>query len=280
MSDEIDTPAAICGNCGAALTGRFCSTCGQEAKPLDPPVRHFAHEFAQEFFDVDGKQLRSLRRLLFSPGFLTREYVEGRRIGWLTPLKLYLLTSVAAFAMFAIAGSDAGLKVAIQTNAQDETGFRALGYANGAELAAAINAARETWLPRVMFVLVPIFGWLVSLARRGAHRHYPAHLVFALHVHAAWFAVRAVSTAVGQLLPKAAEPGVDFLVFVYTFVYLVLALVGAYGGSRLRAVRDAIILGFVYWVVLIAGTGAVILAAVLGPALVHPLAEALHSRGL
>ena len=63
MSDEIDTPAAICGNCGAALTGRFCSTCGQEAKPLDPPVRHFAHEFAQEFFDVDGKQLRSLRRL-------------------------------------------------------------------------------------------------------------------------------------------------------------------------------------------------------------------------
>ena len=125
-------PAGACANCGAALHGRFCGACGQEAKPLDPPVRHFAAEFAKEFFDIDGKQLRSLRRLVFSPGFLTREYVEGRRAGWLTPLKLYLLTSVAAFAMFAIAGSDAGLKVAIQTNAQDETGFRALGYANGA----------------------------------------------------------------------------------------------------------------------------------------------------
>jgi hypothetical protein len=280
MSDAIDAPATSCANCGAALHGRFCAACGQESKPLDPPVRHFAQELAKEFFDVDGKQLRSLRRLVLSPGFLTREYVEGRRVAWLTPLKLYLLTSVAAFAMFAVAGSDAGLKVAIQTNAQDETGFRALGYANGAELAAAINAARETWLPRVMFVLVPIFGWLVSLVRRGAHRRYPSHLVFALHVHAAWFAVRAVSTAVGLLLPTAAEPGVDFVVFVYTFGYLVLALVGAYGGTRLRAVRDAAVVGLVYWVALMAGTGAVIMAAVLGPALLHRLAEALHRSGV
>jgi uncharacterized protein DUF3667 len=271
MSEGIAALAGTCANCGAPLQGRFCSACGQEAKPLDPPVRHFAKEFAQEFFDVDGKQIRSLRRLVFSPGFLTREYVEGRRVGWLTPLKLYLLTSVAAFAMFAIAGSDAGLKVDIQTSAQDETGFRALGYANGTELAAAISAARDTWLPRVMFVLVPIFGWLVSIVRRGAHRRYPSHLVFALHVHAAWFAVRAISTAVELLLPRAAEPWLDLVVFVYTFGYLVLAFVGAYGGTRLRALRDSLLVGIVYWIVLLAGAGAVVILAVLGRPLLHHL---------
>jgi hypothetical protein len=270
MNDELAAPAAACANCGAELRGRFCAVCGQEAKPLDPPVRHFAREFTQEFFDIDGRQLRSLRRLVFSPGFLTREYVEGRRVGWLSPLKLYLLCSVAAFAMFALAGDDAGLKIQIQTTATDEAEFRtSLGYANASELAAAIGAARETWLPRVMFVMVPIFGWLVSLARRGARRRYPAHLVFALHVHAAWFAVRAVSTAVGHLLPSPLRPWLDLAVFVYTVGYLVLAFVGAYGGTRFRALRDSLLVGLVYWVLLIAGTGAVIVAAVLGRVLLQ-----------
>lgn len=264
MNDERAVAATACANCGTERHGRFCAACGQEAKPLDPPVRRFVKEFAQEFFDIDGRQLRSLRRLVFSPGFLTREYVEGRRIGWLSPLKLYLVCSVAAFAMFAIAGTDAGLKIQIQTDAHDEAGFRTLGYANATELSAAIGAARETWLPRVMFVLVPIFGWLVSLVRRGAHRRYPAHVVFALHVHAAWFAVRAASTAAAHLLPKAVEPGLDFIVFLYSVGYLVLAFVGAYSGTRLRALRDSLIVGLVYWVLLIAGTGVVIVLAVLG----------------
>ena len=271
MSEGTAAPAATCANCGAALQGRFCSACGQEAKPLDPPVRHFVKEFAQELFDIDGRQIRSLRRLVFSPGFLTREYVEGRRAPWLSPLKLYLLCSVAAFAMFAIAGSDAGIKIQIQTTAQDEAQFRTLGYANAQELAAAIGAARETWLPRVMFVLVPMFGWLVSLVRRGVHRRYPAHLVFALHVHAAWFAVRAFTTAIGLLLPKAIEPGLDFLVFVYTVGYLALAFAVAYGGTRLRAFRDSVVVGLVYWVLLIAGTGGVIIAVVLGRTAVRQL---------
>jgi hypothetical protein len=264
MSDEIDAPAAVCANCGAALHGRFCAACGQEVKPLDPPVRHFIAEFAQELFDVDSRLVRSLRRLVFSPGFLTREYVEGRRVGCLSPLKLYLLCSVAAFAMLAIAGSDAGLRIQIQTNARDDAEFRTLGYANANDLAAAIGAARETWLPRVMFVLVPSFGWLVSLVRRGAHRRYPAHLVFALHVHAAWFAVRAVVAGAARLLPRAVGPWLDLAALAYTVVYLVLAFAGAYGGTRLRALRDTLVVGAVYWVLVLAGTGIVIVLAVVG----------------
>ena len=59
--------AERCANCGAALHGPFCAACGQADKPLDPPVRHFISEFAQELFDVDSRVLRSLRRLFFSP---------------------------------------------------------------------------------------------------------------------------------------------------------------------------------------------------------------------
>ena len=113
MSDEIDAPAARCANCAAVLHGRFCAACGQPVKPLDPPVRYFWREFAQELFDVDSRVLRSLRRLVFSPGFLTREHADGRRVAWVSPLKLYLLTSVAVFAVLAIAGDDGGLRIQV-----------------------------------------------------------------------------------------------------------------------------------------------------------------------
>ena len=99
--------AARCANCGATAARAFCAACGQADRPLDPPIREFAREFAQEFLDVDS---RVLRRLVFSPGFLTREHVEGRCIAWVTPLKLYLLTSVVAFAVLTFAGDDARVR--------------------------------------------------------------------------------------------------------------------------------------------------------------------------
>jgi hypothetical protein len=261
MSDELAAPAAVCANCGAALHGRFCAACGQEAKPLDPPVSHVVTDFAQEFFDVDGRQLRSLRRLVFSPGFLTREYVEGRRVGWLSPLKLYLLCSVAAFAMLAVAGNDGGLRISM-------TGGQRFGFENDAQLAAAIAAAREVSISRVAFALVPFFAWLVALARRSSGRRYPSHLVFALHVHAAGFAVRAVMSALGLVLPATVALTVNGLVPIYLLVYLPVAFHRAYGGTWPKALGDTVVVGAVYWLVGLLVAGAVVLGIVLLPRLI------------
>jgi hypothetical protein len=180
VNDALDAATARCANCGAALHGPFCATCGQAVKPLDPPVRHFVGEFVQELFDVDGRWLRSLRRLLFSPGFLTREYVEGRRIRWLSPLTLYLLASVAMFTVQALAGGFGEIRLTTSEDVAEVTKrLREMGFSSVDELRRAIESARLTWMPRVMFVLVPFFAGLVALVERRAHRRYPSHLVFA-----------------------------------------------------------------------------------------------------
>jgi hypothetical protein len=192
--------------------------------------------------------LRSLRRLVFSPGFLTREHVEGRRAAWVSPLKLYLLTSVAAFAMLAIAGDDGGLRI-------DVTGVPR----------AAVDDARSVWLPRVLFVLVPFFAWLVSRVRRSSGRHYPSHLVFALHFHAAAFAVRAVMSAASLVLPAAAAPWLNSVVLIYVLVALPLALRTAYGVPRGRAIRDGLVAGLLYWFVALVAVGVAVTGAIVLP---------------
>ena len=100
--------AVQCPNCGAPLSGAYCSTCGQ--KRLDGRDRSLLHLLGEAFrqvTEVDGKLLRSLRLLLFSPGLLSREYMDGRRVRYASPLSLFLLANVIYF--FSPAVSDFNL---------------------------------------------------------------------------------------------------------------------------------------------------------------------------
>jgi hypothetical protein len=78
-----------CENCGAPLTGKYCSACGQHH--FDHPVHDFGHFVSEAFEDLthaDSRLWRTLIALLFRPGFLTREFLDGRRVRYLPPVRL------------------------------------------------------------------------------------------------------------------------------------------------------------------------------------------------
>jgi len=82
----------------------------------------------------------------------------------------------------------------------------------------------NVWLPRAMFVLVPLFAALVMLFRRGSGHTYPQHVYFGLHVHAAWFFASALDSLFEGLAPlKFAAPVVDFLTEIYIVGYFFVA---------------------------------------------------------
>ncbi|HEY8520569.1 MAG TPA: DUF3667 domain-containing protein [Gammaproteobacteria bacterium] len=60
------------------------------------------HEIALEVSALDGRFLRSIRKLLFSPGFLTKEHIEGRRAKWLPSIRMYLVIGVVYFGVVTI----------------------------------------------------------------------------------------------------------------------------------------------------------------------------------
>src|SRR5579862_3912078 len=91
-------PAApACANCGAALAGRYCSACGQRVEPPLHTLWHFAQVATEDVTHADSRLWRSLAALLFKPGFLTREFLAGRRASYLPPVRLYLVLSVVFF---------------------------------------------------------------------------------------------------------------------------------------------------------------------------------------
>lgn len=100
MSHAPERKEKNCLNCGATVIGRFCHVCGQENIV---PKESFGSLVIHFFYDIthfDGKFFHSLKYLLFRPGFLSKEYISGRRAGHLNPVRMYVFTSAIFFLIF------------------------------------------------------------------------------------------------------------------------------------------------------------------------------------
>lgn len=82
------------------MAGRYCQHCGQENLPPQESVWHFITHFINDITHFDGKFFQTLRLLLFKPGFLTKQYMLGRRVSYLNPIRMYLFTSFMFFLIF------------------------------------------------------------------------------------------------------------------------------------------------------------------------------------
>ena len=104
MSARATAHDTDCANCGATLTGPYCSQCGQHAHGSARSMATLLHEAWHVFTHADSRVWRTLLVLLFRPGVLTLEYFQGRRERYLPPVRLYLIASVLFFSFVALQG--------------------------------------------------------------------------------------------------------------------------------------------------------------------------------
>jgi hypothetical protein len=96
-----------CPNCQNHLSpgDNFCPQCGQENRDLQLPFWHLAAEAVEGLLHFDGKSFRTLRALVLHPGFLTNEFVAGKRASYVPPVRLYILISVLFFSLLSFTSS-------------------------------------------------------------------------------------------------------------------------------------------------------------------------------
>lgn len=236
-----DVQRLACLNCGMPLHGEFCAGCGQRVGPVDPGVREIVHDAWEAFTNLDGKVWRSLKLLVLKPGQLTRHYVEGRKAGFLTPVRIYLVCSIAFFLAqsfgppsFSPSRPDtppASRPVAANAAPADpsrvDRGYRRLKVNTG-----PIEDEIARRLPNAMFVVMPIFAVLLQRLYRSRRRRFPAHLVFSLHIHAFFFGLLALMNAGSKLvrLPLGPRSAVLLLAIAWFLAYVATAMRTVYGG--------------------------------------------------
>lgn len=229
----------------------------------------------EELSGWDGRLARTLHALLQHPGALTVETLEGRRVRYLSPVRLYLLASLVYF-VGAVAvpnlrsiepvrlpGSDS------EVIRMDPSG-RLVGLTGEQREQALQNLERAPWwaqavmrpilldpeafrlrylqtLPRVLFVLVPVFAAIVALFYR--RRPFPQHLVFAVHLHTMVFIVLTLRE-LSQLARSAVLLEiVEFAATVTIAGYSLIAFRRVYRESWWRVIPKAFGIALLYAVV-------------------------------
>jgi hypothetical protein len=249
---------ANCPNCFAETAGNFCHQCSQETTLHPPSAREFLHEFIGHYVALEGKLWQTLWLLLVKPGRLTLEYIRGRRVRYVQPLRMYLTFSLIFFALVKFSGvplfvlddgdarpatvatARAAPPVPNDTNAlfsaagtvaeQLHTGWGVKVTHFLAQppntIIQALTKAFFSYGPYALFALMPVFALLLKLLYLGTGRRYGAHLLFALHANAFAFAMMAL-----QIVVPASLGFVHAAMGFWMVVYLPLAMRRVYGGG-------------------------------------------------
>ncbi|HEY1491984.1 MAG TPA: DUF3667 domain-containing protein [Steroidobacteraceae bacterium] len=268
LAQPVATPR--CENCGNQVMQRYCGACGQRAEPPLHSLVHFSKVAAEDLTHADSRLWRTLGALLFRPGFLTVEFLGGRRARYLPPVRLYLVLSVAFF-LFAAATqpklavlqfSDDGKTVhplvlsggdatgAAETPAQRAQRLCADANYDGpwsARLQPAFRTAcrkaveddgRELQVaflhnvPRAMFVFLPLLAGVMMLLYWKPRHYYVEHLLLLVHNHACVFLTTMLAFALTKLVHPLAGL-IQFAVFVYLAWYIFRSMRVAYRQGRL-----------------------------------------------
>src|ERR1700747_1267 len=106
-----NSASSSCRNCGAALTGAFCSQCGQRDIDYHQSIRTVFRDFLDSFLAFDGKVIQTLWLLLSRPGELTIRFLQGQQIRFLNPIRFYVSVSLVFFLVLHFVQPNAALVV-------------------------------------------------------------------------------------------------------------------------------------------------------------------------
>jgi len=87
----------LCSNCDHPVNGKFCTNCGQSAKDFHRPFFSVVSESLGDALSLDNKFFHTLVPLFLKPGYLTKEFMRGRRARYTPPFRLYLFLTFFAF---------------------------------------------------------------------------------------------------------------------------------------------------------------------------------------
>jgi hypothetical protein len=316
------TPDRPCLNCGDQTVGMFCPRCGQRKVDVRVSLRRMLMEVMEDQLSVNSTLPRTLGALVFRPGRLNNEYVQGRIVRYIPPFRLYLVSSLIFFVILPFIAdpnqiqhdleqgmradsvrraSPAGVAAAASRDSARAARPRVNATLNGQEVddddedidlnmgirdtmkvpgplrplnrrllrgqdrlnsmpkpeaIRTLVAAGEENAPTGVFVMMPLFAFILKLLYARRKRFYVEHFVFALHVHSFAFLMF-------TLMMVLRAGWLNAVMATWFVLALYLAMKRVYGQGWFRTLMKFFILSWAYLFVLMVGMFATTILTVL-----------------
>jgi hypothetical protein len=335
-----------CLNCNATVEEKFCSRCGQENVEPKESLGHLVSHFFADLTHYDSKFYVTIKDLLFKPGFLTKEYLSGKRATYLHPIRMYMFISLLYFLVTLTFGhneykleeaiikntsvvarnhikneiddmlnkprmtaSDTlraslieDLKAKLHLDSASKPDYniqvfndidykklrkydslqQTLPEANrdkgivpwlygrwlktinhyGEATGTLIVGKTKHIIPKMMFVLLPLFALFLTLFYSRKKYSYTEHAIFSLHFHSAVFLIFLIASFLSAIFHFWAGY-IGNLELLAALIYMVIALRNTYSQSVWVSIAKGLGLSLVYGVFILIGFIVVALSSLL-----------------
>jgi hypothetical protein len=275
-----------CKNCNNSLksSDKFCPNCGQKNRER-LSLKLMLGELANAYLSWDSKLFRTLIPLFTKPGFVSKDYLAGKRLHYVAPLRMYLFASVMFFILISLFGTrvspesadtegqifnlnfdgdtmgltrDSLLLLAEHNQLNEleeiknhEDGFFKTFMIQSLKVSLQTGGFLQYLQKNIsfmFFLFIPVFGWILKLFHRKKRMDYIEHLVYGLYFHAFVFITLFITVAFGHII------GMGWPVFVGVpslIIYLCLGLKYFYEGKWGMTILKTFFILLVYLVLFV-----------------------------
>ena len=87
----------ICSHCGYGYHGRCCPQCGMHAGDMRFTFKRLIHNFLDIWGMGNRPMFRTMRDLLWRPGYMIRDYLGGHHLSYFPPFKMLAVLTIFIF---------------------------------------------------------------------------------------------------------------------------------------------------------------------------------------
>lgn len=238
-----------CLNCGSNVERKYCPECGQENIEIHDNFFHMAGHFIADYLHYDSKFLQSLRILIAKPGYLTKKYLEGKRVMYIHPLRLFFFITII-MVLLANAyhkkyqlriGNESSVK--ISDDEQNKTHSKN-DELKEPEIVEKISRGFDNisyYLKYISFFLLPVYAFAFKLLYIRRKNYYVDHLVYTLHLQSFVYLAFCIIVFFPLYLLPAAREWFDIVLIIVSFVYMIISLRFLYMQSWIKTIVKAVL---------------------------------------
>lgn len=232
-----------CVSCNTPLKGKFCYSCGEKVvENNDFSIQNLLHQFINGITNFDSKFLKSFYYLLFKPGQLTLNYVNGRRVSFMKPFQVFIVVNILFF--FFLADADVfRIPAKWYFNKEVNIEKKITDSKNVELIKQQYDNESLTNSKLFIFILIPFFGIIFWMANLKKKLYFGKHIIFAIHYLSFFmlFSVCLVITPKEIWTPRA----IQAVLLISNFIYLFFAIRKFYNNTNKVAFIKALLCVFI-----------------------------------
>jgi hypothetical protein len=246
-----------CLNCGAVVENKFCSNCGQENLELKENFFHLAGHVIGDFFHYDSKFFRSVIPLFTKPGFLTKEYWEGRRVHYIHPLRLFFFVTIIFMISTGYFYNRFGKKIQNEIVYVSPDTTKLNPSLSSEEKAKKIEDQKIeeekaktvlysgmdkffSQLKYISFFMLPIYALIFKVLYRRKKGLYVDHLVYILHLQSFAYILIGVALLIPFIFPDSLS-WVRRTTLLLILIYMIFSLRTLYHQGWFKTILKSVI---------------------------------------